>query len=151
MRKCQAVSIVVQKEDFLRPDAGQPKDANAWKAELRRLCGELKTFEGWFPNSYTHGMFGDEAEHWRKPPGFGLTLDAQFNFTFPGQPIRCIGYRKADGGYAAPRMRHKFLVFCFPDNDGAPMPLAVWTGSFNITKNAVASRENTMMLRPVSP
>ena len=49
-----------------------------------------------------------------------------------------------------PRMHHKFLVFCkyiedidYSDpNSSHYQPYAIWTGSYNMTKNATNSLEN---------
>jgi len=41
-----------------------------------------------------------------------------------------------------PLMHHKFLVFLNPDKE----PIAVWTGSFNLTTNSTRSCENAVLL-----
>jgi phosphatidylserine/phosphatidylglycerophosphate/cardiolipin synthase-like enzyme len=69
-------------------------------------------------------------------------------------PFRCVGNHNRDKRVAFPRMHNKFLVFCrpkddIPEQDGGsfdPKPYAVWTGSFNLTKNAGMSLENALFL-----
>lgn len=69
-------------------------------------------------------------------------------------PIRCCGNYNRDKNPAFPRMHHKFLVFCDVDEidyskEGTPKPVhptKVWTGSFNLTKNAGMSLENAVIL-----
>jgi phosphatidylserine/phosphatidylglycerophosphate/cardiolipin synthase-like enzyme len=52
---------------------------------------------------------------------------------------------------AFPRMHHKFIVFCRNEESTSGYsnyePYAVWTGSFNFTKNAGFSFENAVFLR----
>ena len=48
-----------------------------------------------------------------------------------------------------PRMHNKFLAFCDANLTGDEMrlvPRAVWTGSFNMTRNATRSFENAVVL-----
>lgn len=54
---------------------------------------------------------------------------------------------------AFPRMHNKFVIFCEviegkEDYQWYPIvkPYAVWTGSFNVTKNATASFENALYI-----
>lgn len=125
------VSVLVQKEDFLRPDAG------AWSREgLHKLYAALPV--------------GDRAQ-----------IDAWYNHAGerPLAPVRCIGLNRR--GPAVPRMHHKFMVFCdlvphygaesaeWPGNSEAwkAKPYAVWTGSFNATENGTRSLENAVIIR----
>jgi hypothetical protein len=134
----ELVSIIVQKEDFLRPDTED------WSAQkLRSMYGGLKSnlsdfHRVVFPNvNYCSGISSD--------------------------PIRILGNVNSDKLPAFPRMHHKFLVFCeggedyvYNSKDCTPdsicgvepylYPLAVWTGSFNITKNAGMSLENAVLI-----
>lgn len=57
-------------------------------------------------------------------------------------PIACVGY--GSGSQHQPLMHHKFLVRCVLDGDGALLPVAVWTGSFNFSGNADRSFENAV-------
>ena len=74
------------------------------------------------------------------------------------QGVRCVGNYNYEKKPAFPRMHNKFLVFCETyegadneeDGDFHPpgiIPKCVWTGSFNLTQNAVLSLENAVILR----
>ncbi len=125
------VSIVVQKEDFLRPDI----DSNSnWRLELRRHYDALKNSSARFA--------------W---PGLMGKLSVCYDPTI--HPIRCVGNHNAEKKPAFPRMHNKFLVFCeYSDgkaNEGYEVniePKEVWTGSFNLTKNATMSLENALLI-----
>jgi hypothetical protein len=110
--------IVVQKEDFLRPDD------DVTNIELRALYGQLKC-----------------------PDRFNLPLSdgsGRVSLSYLGDPscdaVRCMGVRNRGNG---PRMHHKFFVFFNRDL----VPYAVWTGSFNATSNGQRSRENAVFIR----
>jgi hypothetical protein len=125
------VSIVVQKEDFLRPDIGS---ASNWKAELRQRYGRLKEL----PERHLLG-------------GLVGSLSVCTDPTI--QPVRCVGNHNRDKKTAFPRMHNKFLVFCDVTElqeggySGVEIrPQTVWTGSFNLTKNATMSLENALVL-----
>jgi hypothetical protein len=143
-----SVSIIVQKEDFLRPDSGRQ-----YKAQLRALYQRLHSI------------------------GLGrLTLGGTSSYStaseHPGDDcaIRCMGIVSRGQKIAVPRMHHKFLVrcearYCLGQDctqvDGAachcckcqdiichghPEPAAVWTGSFNMTHNGANSLENAVVI-----
>ncbi len=116
----RGTQIVVQKEDFLRPDLDTP---NAWARRLRALYGELHM----------------PVTRYELPPPVGM-------MSFCGDPtveaVRCVGNHNRTRSPAFPRAHHKFVVFC---RDGLD-PYAVWTGSFNFTKNGNASLENALVL-----
>lgn len=114
------VQIVVQKEDFLRPDVGQ---SSAWKARLHRLYDRL--IQGYSRYSFPDPVGG--MDYCGDP-----TVEA----------IRCVGNHNASRNPAFPRAHHKFVVFC---RDGFT-PYAVWTGSFNFTRNAGRSFENAVVI-----
>jgi hypothetical protein len=155
----KAVQIVVQKEDFLRPDTG--KDYTGWKQHLRAAYDDLKC-----PISH-HELDGVANELSTGVPGYM-------------NPVRCVGNHNGDKKPAFPRMHHKFLIFgqmsegpgyIAPDDpfdvskpplrdrilasydDGSHMaqgvwiePQFVWTGSFNLTENATHSFENAVVM-----
>lgn len=60
----------------------------------------------------------------------------------PIAPIACVGY--GNSSQFQPLMHHKFIVRCTLDPDGALVPQAVWTGSFNFSANANDSFENAV-------
>ena len=133
----EAVSIIVQKEDFLRPEPGGKR--NAWARELReryetvQLVGpEHRTRYG-MPAPLCHAsVCGDPTI----------------------EPIRCVGNHNTDASPAHPRMHNKFLVFGrIVERDerycqsGRFHAEAVWTGSFNFTDTAGLSFENAVIIR----
>lgn len=154
-------SIVVQKEDFLRPDIGA--DFN-WKNNLRKKYDKLYS----------------KCAKWRIP---GLvTLDYKNGNKYDGDmtrqtcqvaSVRCMGNLNSDRNPAFPRMHNKFIVFCnmlqHEDRDECDFrhpifrngedlgiekyinfsiqPYAVWTGSYNFTQNATQSLENAVFIR----
>jgi hypothetical protein len=134
LAKVKGVAIVVQKEDFLRPDIGNNPD---WSRKLRKLYKAL-------PGTLC-----------RYDKGLGKTqlylLSSSSDPTI--ESVRCVGNNNADKVPAFPRAHHKFVVFCralnsLHDNDNFNYePYEVWTGSFNFTKNAVRSFENAIICR----
>ena len=141
LAEIRGVSIVVQKEDFLRPDLGAT-GRKGWKRWLREKYDRLP--EGPYRYEYegtvlsSMNMLGDP------------TLEC----------VRCLGNHNADRRAAMPRAHHKFLVFCdyvegkveqLPDGGrssaaGRVVPRKVWTGSYNLSKNAGRSLENAVLL-----
>ena len=144
----QFVSIVIQKEDFLRPDTG------VWSGKkLRSLYEKL-------PPGVSYNC---SNLSWS-----GNILDClNYNYAWQSEPIRWVGNFNTDKKPAFPRMHNKFLVFCdievntctyqdldengnpfqFQEDDGfIVIPKAVWTGSFNLTDNATKSLENAVYL-----
>lgn len=122
-------AIVVQKEDFLRPDLGAQ---SRWKHELRRKYESLSC-------DLVRYDFGNAIGN----------LSVCYDPTVA--PVRCVGNYNQEKAPAFPRMHHKFLVFSKLSGLGAEgqtliEPYAVWTGSFNLTLNATASMENALYI-----
>jgi hypothetical protein len=140
LSETQGVSIVVQKEDFLRPDLGAPQ-ASEWRRWLREKYTTLP--EG--PTRYAyHGTVVSELSY-ASDPNLGA--------------VRCVGNFNSDRRAAMPRAHHKFLVFCdFAEGEveeldagisvepGRVRPRKVWTGSFNLSKNGARSLENAVLM-----
>jgi len=122
------VSIVVQKEDFLRPDMSA---SVGYRDELKTKYNNIKT-------NFTRYAMGELV---RKLSMCGdNTID----------PMRCVGNNNYNKLPAFPRMHNKFLVFgksWKPQHgyDGMK-PNSVWTGSFNFTKNSTNSFENAVVM-----
>lgn len=128
----RAVSVIIQKEDWLRPDSG-----NYSKAGLHELYEMLPHSDriSWGCGDYN---WGTATCH---------DMDG----------VRCCGIANIKRAPAAPRMHHKFMVFGnwveTADDDkehwGFPYfdPQAVWTGSFNVTHNGTNSLENAVLIR----
>lgn len=132
----KTVCIIVQKEDFLRPDFNDDRwYKDKLQAAYKKLSGisryELKT-----PFSV---CAGDDSE----------------------PAILCAGLANPHKKSAWPRMHHKFLLFRFNDVPADECDLqndeceghskfgnfdAVFTGSYNITKNATNSLENSLII-----
>lgn len=135
-----AASIIIQKEDFLRPDLDS--SFGCWKTKLRARYDSIKPistpnndFSGWFETANTNEVTG-------------------FGSPFASVGIRCVGHHRGSE-VTQPRMHHKFLVFlrhvdpkdiCEEEDSWPYAPFAVWTGSFNVTKNGSASLENALYL-----
>lgn len=135
----KGVSIIVQKEDFLRPDLNNRKSSDI---ELNQLYNSI-------PNSLT-----------RYDTGLQNTILHMMSFAGDStiESIRCVGNHNADKKPAFPRSHHKFVVFCRLLNNpkseygGEIMgmnyePYSVWTGSFNFTYNATMSFENAVLIK----
>ena len=126
LAKCHHVSIIVQKEDFLRPDLGQMR-----ALALRRLYDALPA----------------PLMRYSLPGGVS-------GLNYAGDPsiaaIRCVGHHNSEKKSAWPRMHNKFLVFCDQKSDTGGLhdvvPQKVWTGSYNISANAAVSWENAVMI-----
>ena len=165
LAECEEVQIIVQKEDFLRPDYSyevesrrrfdgkndhllpdKKRDTNEHLEKIRKLYDNIQ---------FTY--YRNEL----KEPVCLLTTNG--NISYKG--IRCVGNHNSDKQPAFPRAHHKFLVFCDVDKElfkkqydervsMAPgawyKPIAVWTGSFNFTKNSTLSFENALYLEDKS-
>lgn len=155
----KAASIVVQKEDFLRPDLSHYSN---WVERLRSKYAQVKC-----------DLVSYEV---------GSSLMGRLNYAggLELQPIRCVGNYNSSKKPAFPRSHHKFVLFCrlseeevsyetenyVSDYDASGAwtgshiegtrihtyvdrtvtPYAVWTGSFNFTQNATQSFENAVVL-----
>lgn len=124
------VSIVVQKEDFLRPDVDSSYN---FKKILHKKYKALKC-------NLTRYSFSNILS------SISVSSDPSID------PIRCVGNHNSEKKPAFPRMHNKFLIFAKVE-EGAQKdsietitPYAVWTGSFNLTKNATMSLENALFI-----
>lgn len=126
------VSLLVQKEDWLRPDGDTWSGKRMLEMYSKLPAGERSTAD------MNYNVCGD--------PGLA--------------PVRCVGTLPAERKAATARMHHKFMVFCryrpraeandVPDycvEDCLLDPYAVWTGSFNATENGTNSFENAVIIR----
>jgi len=133
LASCKNVSIIVQKEDFLRPDINI-KNTVRWKADLWTLY-----------NGITCEM---ERHQFKSPMG-----DLSFAAGTQVDGIRCVGNHNYEKLPAFPRAHNKFLVFCKVKNENDKTeynPVAVWTGSYNITKTSTESFENVLYFTDLS-
>lgn len=124
------VQLVVQKEDFLRPDIGPHKEN--WKDILRIRYNNLKS----------------TGKHMMAITGHDVTVCGD------GWPdaVKCVGNHNSSKSPAFPRMHNKFMIFFKKSGlvrdirDLGLEPYAVWTGSYNITNNAGMSFENAIYI-----
>lgn len=137
LAQCKRTAIVVQKEDFLRRDCDAAFPP--WKRQLRTAYDNLPAFSSFdFQNSYPGQQ---EFEKDYCPEAQSSLFDPTGMYMMPEQAVRCIGYARTDTSQI-PRMHHKFMVFGDSDDGLIMRPRYVVTGSFNMTRNAVVSREN---------
>jgi hypothetical protein len=127
-------AIVVQKEDFLRPDG----TTDSWPAQLRARYSKLRC----------------ELDRYSLP-GVASSLSVCGDPSF--DPVRCVGNYNFNKSPAMPRMHNKFLVFCDLDKVRTKhdtfvscayrvKPMSVWTGSMNLSYNATKSLENAVLI-----
>jgi hypothetical protein len=133
-------SILVQKEDFLRPDMDTEKDT-AWASKLRKQYSSIRPF-------YWHNGGGDEVDDI-------VNIYSVARPCFDNEAIRCVGNHNSEKKPAFPRMHNKFLVFLtrieplLHEHDCCPeryKSSAVWTGSFNFTVAGNRSFENAVII-----
>lgn len=132
------VSMVVQKEDFLRPDIGV-SSMYLWKKKIRYAYSKLT-------NDFSRYSF-----HNNMISSLSIASDPTI------EPVRCMGNHNKDKKPAFPRMHNKFLIFADynydeTEDDVEPWDYdyfklkGVWTGSFNLTYNATMSLENAVYI-----
>jgi phosphatidylserine/phosphatidylglycerophosphate/cardiolipin synthase-like enzyme len=118
------VSIIVQKEDFLRPD----EDDHENRREIKRLYSNLTPVRR------------DQL------PDTALNYCAMGDFTWGKEgAVRCVGHSSPRKQVSTPRMHHKFVIFC-KRNRSKFEPYSVWTGSFNFSETASKCAENAIVL-----
>ncbi|MBS1611529.1 MAG: hypothetical protein JST49_01805 [Bacteroidetes bacterium] len=133
LSKCDNVQIIIQKEDFLRPDFSDLKSNILRSKKYRALYARLKFKTDKYSCSYPINelsVCGDPSV----------------------DPVRCVGHFNSDKNRTMPRAHNKFMVFCEATTNGkeAYRPVAVCTGSYNYTINAGNSFENIMYLEDVN-
>lgn len=130
--KGRPVSIIIQKEDFLRPDL---RSRGNFNSKLRQAYESLSGF-------------------YREELTVALST-SNFSWEDKEKAIRCAGLANLQKKSAWPRMHHKFMLFrALPlgSVDGYQMPSVsegfqtVVTGSYNMTHNAVNSLENMVVI-----
>jgi phosphatidylserine/phosphatidylglycerophosphate/cardiolipin synthase-like enzyme len=139
----ERVAIVVQKEDFLRRDAGV-KSYAAWRTELHNLYNRLRPFE---IDDFVETYPGQQEDH----PHFNNTVqnrlfDPSGMYQHSGEAVRAMGYARDPSGASSPLMHHKFLIFGEKHESLIMCPVSVVTGSFNLSRNASRGRENVVVI-----
>ena len=155
VRRGVFVAVVVQKEDFLRPDGCSPP--SYFKKTIRRKYDALGKVEMMDKGHliiahYATDAIGDDFN--------GCIEDHELGKSFV-PVVRCVGNHNSDKSPSFSRMHHKFFVFgdinlkqdlfeihCLDDFPGYEDPQArkVWTGSFNASKAACYSFENAVII-----
>ena len=118
--------LVIQKEDFLRPDMETRLSEEA-RNRLLKAYSEFKPFDATKLAAGPFTQAGDASVS-RLPP------------------ILCFGRCVPGKMYMTPRMHNKFFVF-FEKDDELYRPASVWTGSLNITQLNLMSLENSVLIR----
>lgn len=132
LAKKSSVSIVVQKEDFLRPDGLYDP---AWKQRLRKQYKAIPGVE--IRCCDDNGAIPCVLS--------GTVVERMNQGGDPVEAIRCFGMRSAkNSDHRGPLMHHKFAVLFGED---VTTPYAVITGSWNWTRNATKSIENILVIR----
>jgi hypothetical protein len=139
----RGVSIIVQKEDFLRPDHDAPN--KEWLRELKSLYHAL------IPKLTRRDIGGRLSEmRDRSYRSTSEELAREWFIEDPMDPVRCVGVNYGINNRSQPRMHNKFLVFCKYDNVVGVDPYAAWTGSYNISATAERSFEKALLIRDPS-
>ncbi len=141
-------SVVVQKEDFLRPEYPISDGDVGWKAHLQSQYAAIGRSDRHSP------LF--IRQNFPHPLGDMSLLGPQ---DIAG--VRCVGMRndRENKVLRRPLMHNKFLVFARlgeepvageeEDSSNAIVwePIMVWTGSCNLSRTAHRSLENTVIIR----
>lgn len=152
-------SIVVQKEDLLRPDIPAKAGLDAWKRRLRR---QYEAIEASDRRRACPGVPFDRL-HMPWP-----LCDMHYAEDHSVAGVRCFGLRnkrdgESGGRLPLPLMHHKFIIFLRGVGQPRPFPGCrciegqpctvhweveiVWTGSYNFSRLAARSRENAIVIR----
>lgn len=127
LSKKKNVLIIVQEEDFLRPDINFDGDKKKWRNKIRRLYKKLEKGE-------------IESSFW------GVNYASQ-NIE---SGIRRFGMLNEDKKPAFPRMHNKFII-CYNEISGYEKEITidgeVLTGSYNYTENSNNSLENVLCIQ----
>lgn len=117
--------LVIQKEDFLRPDMKSRLNEKD-KLILKKLYSSFKPFDG--TEVATGPFFQDLSKKYQSIP-----------------PILCYGVYNKEKMFMTPRMHNKFITFLEKKGD-LYYPKAVWTGSLNLTQLSIHSLENAVFI-----
>ena len=128
----KSVHLIVQKEDWLRPDT-----RGSWGGRRRDLYEALPSLDAY-------------RFEWPEPVGSLSYLGSPG----PVDAVRCLGNHNSTRIPATPHMHHKFLVAGSWESEKIDKtrrstkfhPERVWTGSYNMTHSATRSLENVVVL-----
>lgn len=123
-KPCQ---IVLQKEDFLRPDM-EVSLSNRSKLKLKE--------------AYENILFGYTSMNFSNK-----IMELSYDDIFDIEPIRCFGYLTDKYRHCSPKMHNKFLIFADFDTDSGKINAKkVWSGSANLTEMSMHSLENAILI-----
>ncbi|MEI7487550.1 MAG: hypothetical protein WCJ72_09105 [Chryseobacterium sp.] len=146
LQNTKNVGIVVQKEDFLRPDTSfNSKSGKDWKTDLRKAYTSLPGSNRQLgdKDDIRHAWHQiDELSDHKLDAGLRKISYLNFSHSWDWQPVRCMGNYNREKNPAFPRMHNKFLIFCNEKHT----PYGVWTGSCNLSENSNKSLENAIYL-----
>lgn len=136
----RAVSIIINKEDFLRPDT------NAGNDFTERLKRSYEIMPGGITRFFTNFKINKKSVNLTV---LGLSCCSDYSIS----PIRVMGLCTSEKSRTLPRNHHKFVLFCksspsqkYGTSINIIEPYAVWTGSYNFTLNAEKSFENALYI-----
>lgn len=141
-------SIIVQKEDFLRPDVG-----SYYEQRLREQYHKIRPIAPTASATWSNNW---EGIRWVETNTIASELCVA-GWPDEKTAIRCVGNHNKDKYPANPRMHNKFMVFGKVEQNekwlwrddvakSVFFPYAVWTGSFNPTINGGRSLENAIYI-----
>lgn len=145
-----SVSLIVQKEHFLKPSSLRRSQKKG------RLGSNFQFDYGTYLQKQFSGLAPLDTSLLKEQAVGGTFLLPHVDTSVaPSDAVRCVGYaptvrkpnKSSPMDKALPKMHHKFLLFCKHNaTTGTIKPVAVWTGSFNFTRNATMSRENAVWI-----
>ncbi len=133
LEKKKGVKIIIQKERFLKRDYNYFICFNKFYIDLRKGYKSLPNLFNNFPNTL----------NFDKETSLGQICSKKLSDDDEFDAIRCFGFSNKKN---KPLMHHKFLVFLDKDM----IPYAVWTGSYNMTKNATKSLDNAIYSKDIN-
>ena len=137
-------SIVVNKEDFLRPDGVNSNH------KVLNMYEQLEpfTWNNSFSTVHTNNNFLFRLCTDKSNPN-----SENRDYNENNEPIRCCGNHNNSSNLTCSRMHNKFLVFGKISYESALAPesnfkpYAVWTGSLNLSYNSENSLENGVYIK----
>lgn len=133
LSKKEGISIIISKEDFLKPDINSKSD---WKNKLSKYYNSLPYGIDRYMNFFVHNKHTTI-----RVQGMSYCSSPEID------PIRVVGYSNTEKLPAFPRSHHKFLIFCNKKENKMGMAVnayGLWTGSYNLSQNAERSFENAI-------
>lgn len=143
--KAKSLGLLIQKEDFLRPELDKNLGDKRWISTLRGKYDRMSAYGIHYRSTYDFIYL-----HFNTVIG---SIEIATGREALGETL-CFGIPGRDH-LSRPNMHDKFLVFgvveeVVVDDEGYTRsefkPKAVWTGSFNLSKNASRSIDNAVYI-----